>query len=128
MNSDNQLIQENKQDFLSKLDLKLVLAIFLGLVSALFFIKNQNILLNQDTPFAIGIATANEIDVAARIGLTYKTLFVGIFTALCSYFIFKKWISLSFLKAKENKIKGIILIQILISLCVLVDIQKSNSF
>ena len=128
MNSDNQLIQENKQDFLSKLDLKLVLAIFLGLVSALFFIKNQNILLNQDTPFAIGIATANEIDVAARIGLTYKTLFVGIFTALCSYFIFKKWISLSFLKTKENTIKGIILIQILISLCVLVDIHKSNSF
>ena len=58
MNSDNQLIQENKQDFLSKLDLKLVLAIFLGLVSALFFIKNQNILLNQDTPFAIGIEEA----------------------------------------------------------------------
>ncbi|MDD2982979.1 MAG: hypothetical protein PHQ74_06295 [Crocinitomicaceae bacterium] len=128
MNSDKQLIQENKQDFLSKLDLKLVLAIFIGLLSTLFFIKNQNILLDQNTPFTIGVATANEIDVASRIGLTYKTLFVGIFTALCSYFIFKKWISLSFLKMRENTIKGIVLIQIVLSLSILVDIQKSNSF
>lgn len=128
MNSENQLVQENKQNLLAKLDLKLVLSVFLGLIAALFFVNGQNILLKQELPFAIGVATANEIDIAARIGLTYKTLFLGIVTTLSSYFILKRWISLSFLSEKENIVKGILIVQIILSLCILTDIQKANSF
>lgn len=71
--------------------------------------------LEIDTPFSVGLATAQRVDVSSRINNFYSIAFIGILISIIVYLIASRFLSKFLIKlTRWREIKTIILLQILL--------------